>query len=134
MTPRTQDCDKKNARSRLEHARAQLTLAELHSEADSGAERKAAASSAVIAGIAASDAACCAALGEYSRSQNHLDAAALLAEISPGGTDAANTLKRLIGLKDQAQYGLDDLSGQKLLAAQRQARKLVDFADTVINR
>jgi hypothetical protein len=53
------------------------------------AERKAAASSAVLAGIAAADAACCTVLGERSRSQDHRDATRLVRDVAPGGADAA---------------------------------------------
>lgn len=136
MTPRragrTQSCDERAARSRLRDAYAQLELAELATS--SAEEKKAAASCAVLAGIAASDAACCAALGERSRSQDHRDAVALLRQVAPGGRDAAAQLERLLGLKDQAQYGFEDLAGQKLVAALRQARALVTFAESVLER
>ena len=104
---RRQPCDERGARSRLRDA---------------------------YAGIAASDAACCAALGERSRSQDHRDAVTLLRQVAPGGRDAAAQLERLLGLKDQAQYGFEDLAGQKLVAALRQARALVSFAESVLER
>ena len=43
-------------------------------------------------------------------------------------------LARLLGLKDAAQYGFDDINGSMLVAAQRQARALVDFAAEVLAR
>jgi len=131
---RTQSCDERGARSRLRYAYAQLALAELATATSSGEEKQAAASCAVLAGIAASDAACCAALGERSRSQDHRDAVALLRQVAPGGRDAAAQLERLLSLKDRAQYGFEDLAGQKLVAAVRHARALVTFAESVLER
>jgi hypothetical protein len=64
MTPRragcTQACDERGARTRLRDAYAQLELAELATATSSAEDKKAAASCAVLHGIAASDAACCA--------------------------------------------------------------------------
>jgi hypothetical protein len=132
--PRTQDCDASDARRRLADARAQLDLAELATTDSSAEDRKAAASCAVLAGIAAADAACCKSLGRRSRSQDHRDAVALVRQVAPGGTDAAKQLERLLGLKDQAQYGFDDIGGQRLVTARRQARALVAFAESVLGR
>jgi hypothetical protein len=131
---RTQSCDERAARTRLRDAYAQLDLAELATASSTAEEKKAAVSCAVLAGIAASDSACCAAQGERSRSQDHRDAVALLRQVAPGGRDAAAQLERLLGLKDQAQYGFEGLGGQKPLAALRQARALLAFAEGVLER
>jgi hypothetical protein len=131
---RVQTCGEDDARKRLRDARAQLDLAELAGGDSSPEERKAAASCAVLAGIASADAACCKALAQRSRSQNHRDAVALVRQVAPGGAAAARQLERLLGLKDHAQYGLDDVTGQKLVAAVRQARALVAFAEAVLAR
>jgi hypothetical protein len=111
-----------------------MDLAELADANSNAEERKAAASCAVVSGIAAADAACCASLGERSRSQDHREAAALLRRIVPGGDEAARDFGRLIGLKDAAQYGFDDITGAMLTAAQRQAGALVEFAADVLSR
>lgn len=131
---RTQRCDAAQARTRLADAHAQLQLAGLANAASAREERKAAAACAVVAGIAAADAACCAGLGERSRSQTHSDAADLLRLIDRGGDAAAKQFARLVGIKDAAQYGIEDISGNMLVAAQRQARALVQFADAVLAR
>jgi dTDP-4-dehydrorhamnose 3,5-epimerase len=89
-----------------------LALALLAATEQSAASKKAAATLAVDAGIAAADAACCKALGRRNRSQNHRDAVALLSQVKPGGTEAANGLERLLGLKDDAQYGFGDAAGR----------------------
>jgi hypothetical protein len=139
MTPptagRTQPCSETDARNRLGHARKFLDVAEL--VAGEGADleyARVAAALSVLAGIAASDAACCRALGRRSRGQDHREAAGLVEQVTPGGKQAANALRRLIGLKDEAHYGLFDVGGQDLQAALRQARALVEFADGVLQR
>jgi hypothetical protein len=64
----------------------------------------------------------------------HRDAVALLRQVSPGGPDGAGQLERLIALKDQAQYGFEDVAGRKLVAALRQARALVALAEQTLAR
>ena len=134
MTPRhsgrTQTCGRPQAATRLAHAHKFLDTAELVDtdiESDE-ANASVAASLAVLAGIAASDAACCARLGRRSRSQDHHDAERLLAEIVPGGRDAAKDLRRLLDLKDAAQYGVMHVSATELRSALRRARALLNFA------
>jgi hypothetical protein len=139
MTPRgsgrTQACSDPEAVVRLRNARKFVEVAEL--VADEGEETEYASqatSLAVLAGIAASDAACCKALGRRARGQDHREAAALVAQVEPGGRDAAKSLGRLLSLKDEAQYGLLDVGGQDLRSALRQARALVDFAEQIVRR
>ena len=88
----------------------------------------------MLAGIAAADAACCRALGERSRGDDHRDAIALVAQVIPGGRDAANALGRLLALKNDAEYGLSVISQTKRETALRQAHKLVEFAAAVVQR
>jgi hypothetical protein len=111
-----------------------LQLAELAGAGSRAAEIKAAVSCAVLAGIAASDAACCKALGRTNRSQNHRDAVELLGQVSPGGADAAKQLERLLSLKDESQYGFTDLTAQKLQQAVRRAKALLAHAEDVMRR
>lgn len=89
---------------------------------------------AVLAGIAASDAACCAALGRRSRGQDHKQAVTLLATVSPGGPEASRSLDRLLDLKDTAHYGVIYVSTAELKTALRQAGSLVTFAKGVVRR
>jgi hypothetical protein len=93
--------------------------------------RSVAAALAVLAGIAASDAACCAALGRRSRGDDHRQAAALLREIVDGDR-AATALLDLLNLKDTAQYGLIPISGRELTVALRRAKRLLEFAGKVL--
>jgi hypothetical protein len=131
---RTQPCTAADGRTRLDQARKFLEVADLVASEDVEESHSVSASLAVLAGIAASDAACCAVLGRRSRSDNHHDAEALLIQIERGGADAASTLRRLLDLKDTAHYGLIHVSRQRLTSALRQARSLVEFAARVSRR
>jgi hypothetical protein len=115
----------------MDHARAFLEVAELvGTEQDELATPSVTAALAVLAGIAAADAACCARLGLRSRSQDHKQALALLTEVAPDGPAMARDLERLLAVKDDAHYGLLHVSAQRATAALRQARRLVDAAAT----
>lgn len=122
----------------MDRAREFLEVAELVvDEKDQDASpvyASAAASLAVLAGIAASDAACCKALQERSRSQNHRDAEQLLAQITPEGKQAATDLRELLNLKDKAQYGFLKLSLPEVRKVMRRANRLVEFAAEVLSR
>jgi hypothetical protein len=52
----------------------------------------------------------------------------------PGGRRAAQSLNRLLSLKDEAQYGFFDVGGQDLKTALRQASELIAFARETIDR
>lgn len=130
---RTQTCGAPQAGQRLAQARSYMDVARLTAdERDPNLEYAAvAASVAILAGIAAADAACCHALGRRSRSDNHHDAEALLAEITPGGRAAAKHLRQLIDIKDTAHYGFISITSAQLKRALRQAQHLVEFAERV---
>lgn len=129
---RTQTCSDQDAKTRLAHARKFLEVAELVAdEGDDLEYSSAAAAVAVLAGIAASDAACCKALGRRSRGQDHRAAIELVEQVEPGGGDAGKALRRLLALKDEAHYGFFDISGSDLKTTLRQARALVDFGAEV---
>jgi hypothetical protein len=136
MTARTQRCGEAQARTRLTHALKFLEVADLVAEGSSDEADYASASAAlaVLAGIAASDAACCTTLGRRSRAKDHRDAATLVEQIEPNGRQAAQSLRRLLSLKDEAHYGFFDVGGQHLRAALRQAHALVEFAESVMRR
>ena len=135
---RTRECDAGQAKLRMQRAREFLEVAELVvDEKDRDASpvyASSAAALAVLAGIAASDAACCKAFGERSRSDNHRDAEMLLAEITPGGKRAAADLRELLNLKDKAQYGFLRLSVPEVRKVMRRAGSLIKFAAEVLSR
>jgi hypothetical protein len=134
-SPRAQPCSKAEAATRLRHARSFLEVAQLVAEEGEDIDYASpSAALAVLAGIAASDAACCAALGRRARGQDHREAATLVAQVEPGGKTAATSLRRLLSLKDEAHYGLFDVGGQQLKSALRQASDLVEFAQAIVRR
>ena len=133
---RTSTCSAADAGRRQQRAFAFLEAARLlvvDAETDPDLASVSAAL-AVLAGIAAADAACCGALGRRSRGQDHRQATTLVAQIVPDGKEAAAVLKRLLDLKDEAHYGFYNVGGADLRSALRQAEKLVTFADTVLRR
>lgn len=126
---RTQSCGSAQARVRLGQAFSFLEVAELVGvEQDELATPGTAAALAVLAGIAASDAVCCAVLGERSRGQDHHQAVSLLAQVAPDGSVMARDFERLLAVKDDAHYGLLHVSPQKAASALKQARRLYDAA------
>jgi hypothetical protein len=131
---RTQRCDAAQARKRLADARLFLELAETVGNVGASESLGVSAANAVLAGIAAADAACCRALGERSRGEDHRDATKLVAQVQPGGEDAAKALGRLLGLKNDAEYGLATVSRANRELALRQANKVVEFAAAVVDR
>lgn len=93
-----------------------------------------AASLAVLAGIAAADAACCAALGRRHRGQNHGDAASLVETVEPNGPAMAKDLRRLLGRKDDAHYGLGTLAAGEERKMVGWAHRLLDNAAATLKR
>lgn len=131
---RTEPCDREHARVRLVQARKFLEVARFVAAEDAEESLSVSAALAVLAGIAGSDAACCAALGRRSRSQNHQEALDLVTAIVPGGPEAGKQLGRLLNLKDTASYGTMFVSRTKVTAALRQAAEIVEFAGKVVRR
>lgn len=132
---RTQACSASDAEARQAHAEKFLEVAELvATETAIDPLSSVSAALAVLAGIAAADAACCKALGQRSRSQDHHDAEALVSQIIPGGKAAAQSLERLLNVKDTAHYGLINVSGQELRGSLRRAKALVDFSAETLRR
>ncbi len=127
-------CDAADARKRLGDAEKYLEVVQLVASEDSLESHNVAAGLAVLAGIAAADAACCKALNESSRGPDHREAADFLRRIVPGGSAAANNFERLVGLKDKAHYSFLNVSGQDRAGALRRAGQLVDFARQVLQR
>ena len=131
---RTQVCGNREAQAKLRRAEQFMEVARLIKDEPDPDWASAAAALAVLAGISASDAACCKALGQRSRGQDHHDAEALLELIEPGGKNAVNAMRRLINLKDQAHYGFYNVAAQDLRSAITQAQRLIRFAREVLAR
>ncbi len=139
MTPRrsgrTAPCDPADAAVRLRHAESFLVVADLvldQSDDQVLSLTSVAASLAVLAGIAATDAACCAALGRRARGQNHDEAMTLVRTIVPGGQAMARDLGRVLALKDDAQHGVLTVSPERARASAGWARRLAAAAREVV--
>lgn len=129
---RTQRCGQPEARARLRRAEQFAVAARLIAEEDDPDWRSASAAVAVLAGIAAADAACCSALGKRSRSQDHRTAEALLVSIDPGGKEAGVELRRILDLKDEAHYGFYSVDARRLRSLHARVDRLIAFAAGVL--
>jgi hypothetical protein len=134
---RSAPCGKPEARTRFSQAEKFLEVAELvESEALAGLEpasASVAAALAILAGIAASDAACCAKLGMRSRGDDHQQAQAFLKQITSDGAKAASHLSELISKKDTAHYGVINISQTELKKLMRRAQFMVEFAKAAVD-
>ena len=128
-TARAQPCDHSDALNRLAQAEAFLLAADLIVDDDSDdAPPSVAASLAVLAGIAASDAACCARLGRRARGQSHARAVELLGTVEPGGGEMAKDLQRLLNRKDDSRYGVAFVSAGEASRMVGWAKRLLGSA------
>lgn len=129
---RTQPCTREQARVRLHQAEAALEVAEWILDEDDLAMPGMAASLAVISGIAASDAACCARLGKRFRGEAHPQAADVLETVSPGGKEMAKDLRRLVRRKDDSHYGRSFVSRTDAQSMVGWARRLIGLATRAV--
>ncbi|MGH9063469.1 MAG: hypothetical protein ACRDZQ_08050 [Acidimicrobiales bacterium] len=93
-----------------------------------------AAGLAVLAGIAASDAICCSRLGYRHRGEDHREAAELLEGATPDGQKLGMSLIRLLGVKDEAHYGVNLVVARTAGDATRWAKRLVERAREEVER
>ncbi len=121
------DCSKAEAQTRLEHARLYLQVAQMVLADETGSEATVATGNAVLAGIAAADALCCALVGKHHRGADHREAAEYLEEVT-GNKALARALRDLADYKDQAHYGITNVRVQRATAAIRRATQLVEAA------
>lgn len=130
---RTQDCSRQDALSRLQQAESFLEVSQMVIVGvDEIATPGVAAALAVLAGMAASDAACCTKLKRRARGQHHDEAVALLASVHPHGAQMAKDLERLLNRKDDAHYGLHLLSKSDVEKMVGWAQRIVDSARKVV--
>jgi hypothetical protein len=129
----TSPCTRADAITRLAQAEAHVMVAELVLDGTSQAAIPGVAvANAVLAGIAASDAACCAKLKERPRGQSHAEATKLLATVVPHGAEMARDLERLLKRKDDAHYGLTFLSHADASKLVGYAKRMVELARRVV--
>jgi hypothetical protein len=119
---RLKRCSRADALNRLAQARSFVEVAALVLSADDEAANPGvAAALAVLAGIAASDAACCARLGLRAKGDSHDGAVAVLATVEPHGHEMAKDLERLLNRKDDSHYGV-------AFVARGNAERMVNWA------
>jgi hypothetical protein len=111
-----------------------LEVAELvGAEENELANDNVAAALAVLAGIAAADAACCATLGRRARGQDHRQAIGLVDQVGADGKTLGKALGRLLDIKDGAHYGMVFVGAQQAKTALRNAGTLIDGAARLLN-
>lgn len=135
--PKTADCTPADARARLVKAESFLAGAELVLETDADPDLDlpaVAAALCVLAGIAAADAACCIALGQRARGQNHHESLALVKTVEPHGLQLAKDLKRLLDRKDNAHYGAISITANAVEDMISWARRMTSNATDVLAR
>jgi hypothetical protein len=126
---KTRAVDRTYAETRLTDARAYLQQAEISLQLVDGPRRNATVvSSAVLAGIAACDAACALALGIVSAGA-HDQAVRLLARVS-GSTRAVGDLSKLVAIKTAAQYTGKSMAERQAMDAITRALRLIEFAES----
>jgi hypothetical protein len=86
---KTRECAPREALRRLSAARKFLEAAEFYVGDQDPDGRRVAVSNAVLAGIGASDAMCCARLGKHAVGDDHQAAITLVGTIGPEGREAA---------------------------------------------
>lgn len=124
---RVATCTPAQARSRRQDAEELLGAAEATTGSTPGS-RKAATAISVLAAIAAADAICGAALGRYSRGQDHRAASDLLQTVSPDGPALASALRRVLSHKDDAHYSPEVVGTTAAHQVLRATVTLVDAA------
>ena len=121
--PRTAPCGAADARARIR--KAEEFLAQARRALVDPASPDAAAALAVLAGIAASDAVCCAQLGIRARGQDHRQAREILSKVHPNGMQMARLLDELLSAKDATHYGTILVEHGRALRLVQQAERLV---------
>lgn len=83
---------------------------------------------AIHSGIASSDVICAAKLGEYSATESHAAAVALVKKASP---DAAVLLSKLLSLKTKSAYGHRAVTATEVRSAESAHKKLLEMAEQI---
>ncbi|MEY3452853.1 MAG: hypothetical protein EBZ46_08595 [Actinobacteria bacterium] len=131
-SPRSAACTPADSRNRLRQAEAFLRAATAVLDSNDTLDAAGvAAALAVLAGIAASDAACCARLGRRARGQDHREVRRLLTTVHPGGVEMMKHLDALLAAKDDAHYGANVMTAAKATALVGRAARLVALSRAV---
>lgn len=130
MTTRIRECSEQFAAGRLRKAEQFLDAAEaIRDLADDEAKvGDAFVTLCIHAGIAASDAICCRALGHFVQGDDHNQAIAELAKAEPNGRALSNDLRALLQMKNRAESEARPVSADQRKRAWRRAEGLVEAA------
>jgi hypothetical protein len=124
---KTHSCTAADTRGRLRKAEqfysAAETIRELADDEDDVGD--AYVTLCVHAGIAASDAICCAVLGEHAQGESHVEAVQLLRRVRPDGVELGSALQTLLGFKTRAGYSAESVNADMRKRAHRAAEKLL---------
>ncbi len=130
MTPQLRKCDEGTIADRLAAAQQFLEGARIIHDfaADEQDIADAYVTLCVHSGVAAADVICCIALGANVRGEDHDEALAHLSKVRPDGTELANSLRVLLGMKTRARHGQEHISTAGCKRAERAAQRLLDGA------
>jgi hypothetical protein len=130
MATRIRECSEQIAAGRVRKAEQFLDAAEtIRDFADDEAKvGDAFVTLCIHAGIAASDAICCRALGHFVQGDDHNQAIAELAKAGPNGRALSNDLRALLQMKNRAEYEARPVSADQRKRAWRRAEGLVEAA------
>jgi hypothetical protein len=130
MATRVRECDEEFVKGRLAKAEQFLQSAvALRELADSETEfGDSVVTLCIHAGIAASDVICCKALGHFVQGDDHMQAVAELAKVTPGGKRLGKDLRALLQMKTKAGYGGPAVTAEQRKRAWRRAESLVEGA------
>lgn len=130
MATRVRECNEGMAAGRFKKAEKFLSAVEtVRDLADDEAEvGDAFVTLCVHAGIAASDAICCVALGHFVQGDDHNQAIAELEKVRPGGKELGNDLRALLTMKTRTGYVAPPVTAEQRKRAWRRAETLVEAA------
>lgn len=130
---RTGNCTKVDAKNRQSQAESFVMVAGLRliDESDDSTPGVA-ASLAVLAIVAAADAACCHRLGKRSRSQDHAQAENFVASVEPNGKAMSKKFGDVIAAKDDSHYGLTLVGPAKAKILVQKANDFVKWSKDVV--
>lgn len=130
MATRLRSCDEVVAAGRMRKAEQFLeAAATIRDFAEDEAEiGDALVALCVHAGIAASDAICCKALGHHAQGDDHEQAVAELSKVRPDGRTLGKDLSALLQMKTRAEYAAPPVTAEQRRRAWRRAEHLVDAA------
>jgi hypothetical protein len=130
---RQERCGRAEATGRLAQADAYLVAARLVVDDPTDVANPGVGGAlAVLAGVAAADAACCARLAIRARGQDHKEATTLVATVVPHGPAMAKDLQRLLDRKDTVHYGTTMISPADGARMVEWAARLVGHAHAVV--